>query len=233
MSAMMLTPEAARALWKALVDNATGLTEDAAVLLEAGSRARARSLLVLAQEELGKALWIYETFESAWNDGTSATLEVENLRTHGRSHTRKYLEAFLFGDDLEMFWGDYSKLISLDDPEPIDEAISRRFNSSQQAAKDANVAKQSGFYVDIDEQGGIRSPRDIKDDSIGQELQRACAVIEMLLIRDHSRMKFDATTPYDSTREQQFRLLPIAHPDDFVVAADQDASHGDGVPDAR
>jgi AbiV family abortive infection protein len=223
---MMLTPVLARELWKALVDNATGLTEDAAVLLEAGSSARARSFLVLAQEELGKALWIYETFETAWNKGTSEPLLVERLRTHGRSHSRKYLESFLFGHELEMFWGDYSKLILPSDSETIDEIVARRRIDAERAAKDANIAKQAGFYVDVDEQGSVHSPRNVGDDSMDEDLRRATAVIEMLLIRDHSRMKYEATTPYDSTHEQQFRLLPMAHPEDFAEAMGEEGGPG-------
>ncbi|MEV6909318.1 AbiV family abortive infection protein [Amycolatopsis sp. NPDC051071] len=50
---------------KALMDNASALVADAHTLLAAGSYGRARSLRVLAQEELGK------------------------LAQHGRSHTAK------------------------------------------------------------------------------------------------------------------------------------------------
>src|SRR5699024_8552920 len=58
--AMILHPTTARTFWKALMDNATSLITDAHLLLEHGSFGRARSLAVLAQEELGKALWLYE-----------------------------------------------------------------------------------------------------------------------------------------------------------------------------
>ncbi|MFE9374814.1 hypothetical protein ACFYM2_34285 [Streptomyces sp. NPDC006711] len=43
-------------------------------------------------------------------------------------------------------------------------------------------------------------------------------MIEMLLINDHTRMKA-AATPYDSTHAQQFRLLPVSHPEDWAAAA--------------
>ncbi|CAM4047956.1 hypothetical protein [Helcobacillus massiliensis] len=46
----------------------------------------------------------------------------------------------------------------------------------------------------------------------------------MLLIKDHSRMKLEATTPYDSTHEQEHRILPISHPEDWAAA--QDFRHG-------
>ncbi|GAA2643373.1 hypothetical protein [Streptomyces vastus] len=51
------------------------------------------------------------------------------------------------------------------------------------------------------------------------DLQAAAQVVEMLLIKDHSRMKFYATTPYDGTHEQQHKLLPISHPEDWEVAS--------------
>lgn len=48
----------------------------------------------------------------------------------------------------------------------------------------------------------------------------------MLLIKDHSRMKLEADTPYDSTHAQQHRLLPISHPEDWA-AASQEFRDGD------
>ncbi|MFD7881103.1 hypothetical protein ACFV3N_01555 [Streptomyces bauhiniae] len=43
-------------------------------------------------------------------------------------------------------------------------------------------------------------------------------MIEMLLIKDRSRMKNDAVVPYDGTHRQQLRLLPISHPEDWEVS---------------
>ena len=48
----------------------------------------------------------------------------------------------------------------------------------------------------------------------------------MLLIKDHSRMKLEAGTPYDSTHEQQHRLAPISHPQDWA-AVPQELRNGD------
>lgn len=48
----------------------------------------------------------------------------------------------------------------------------------------------------------------------------------MLLIKDHSRMKHEARTPYDSTHEQQHRLLPISHPEDWAETS-QEFREGD------
>ncbi|WP_257891002.1 AbiV family abortive infection protein [Rhodococcus sp. USK10] len=47
-----MAPREARVFWKALMDNAASLIADAHVLLAAESYGRARSLTVLAQEEL-------------------------------------------------------------------------------------------------------------------------------------------------------------------------------------
>ncbi|MFI7493666.1 AbiV family abortive infection protein [Kocuria sp. M4R2S49] len=87
----------ARTFWKALVDNASALISDAHVLLAAESYGRARSLTVLAQEELGKALWIYETSKQAWSEGDDTPRVVNALKQYGRDHTKKYLEAVVFG----------------------------------------------------------------------------------------------------------------------------------------
>jgi AbiV family abortive infection protein len=88
--ATMAGPEA-REFWKALMDNASCLVADARLLLEAGSFGRARSLTILAQEELGKALWIHDEFEAAWSCGLQDARTVERLREHGRRHIQKYL----------------------------------------------------------------------------------------------------------------------------------------------
>lgn len=60
----------------------------------------------------------------------------------------------------------------------------------------------------------VVSPTDTAPGTIAEDLQAAAQVLEMLLIKDHSRMKFYATTPYDGTHEQQHKLLPISHPED-------------------
>ncbi|CAM4047007.1 AbiV family abortive infection protein [Helcobacillus massiliensis] len=58
------------------MDNASGLIADALALPERGSFGRTRSLTVLAQEQRGKALWIYETFGQSWGSGADDVREV-------------------------------------------------------------------------------------------------------------------------------------------------------------
>jgi len=219
-----MSPSAAREFWKALMDNASALIADAHALLAVSSYGRARSLSVLAQEELGKALWIYEAFSSSWNQGDETPRVVDELAQHGRSHTKKYLEAVVFGDELAEFWGDYSHIADLgSDLESWQEAHQQRQVEAERAAREANTAKQRGFYVDRADDGTVLSPTELPAGTTAADLQTAAQVIEMLLIRDHTRMKHDAATPYDSTYEQQFRLLPVAHPEEWAVFSDTTA----------
>ncbi|MER5200988.1 AbiV family abortive infection protein [Streptomyces sp. NPDC002755] len=215
-----MSPGQAREFWKALMDNASSLIADAHTLLSAESYGRARSLTVLAQEELGKALWIYDTFQADWSRGGEAPRVVGSLTQHGRNHTKKYLEAIVFGDELAEFWGDYSALQAAGTGyEAWEQAHKKRQAEAEAAAREANLAKQRGFYVDRDANGDVLSPTAIAAGTTAEDLQTAARVIEMLLINDHSRMKTSAT-PYDSTHPQQFRLLPVSHPEDWAAAAD-------------
>ncbi len=224
-----MVPAEARAFWKALMDNASSLITDAHVLLEAGSFGRARSLTVLAQEELGKALWVYETFEQAWSTGDEEPKAVDELRRRGRDHVRKYAAAFVFGDELPMFWGDYNSLRQPEEDESWEAAHERWRRETDDAADQANRRKQAGFYVDRDADGTVTSPSSIDAGTTAEDLQTAAQVVEMLLIKDHSRMKHDAQTPYDSTHEQQFRLLPISHPEHWAAASESFRNSGGRV----
>jgi len=217
-----MNPAQARVFWKALMDNASSLIADAHKLLTAESYGRAKSLTVLAQEELGKALWVYDTFHSAWSQGDTTPRTVDALAQHGRSHTKKYLAAFVFGNELAAFWGDYGSLPDYKaEDESWKDSYRRRQEEAETAAGEANLAKQRGFYVDRDSTGAVFSPTEVGAGTTATDLQRAAQVVEMLLIRDHSRMKLEAATPYDSTHAQQFRLLPISHPDDWAAASEE------------
>ncbi|MFE7854178.1 AbiV family abortive infection protein [Streptomyces sp. NPDC057403] len=214
-----MSPQQAREFWKALMDNASSLITDAHTLLSAGSFGRARSLTILAQEELGKALWIYDAFQTAWSDGDGRPRTVDALAQHGRSHTKKYLAAVVFGDELAEFWGDYSGVpVGGSGYAAREEAHHKSQEDAEVAAGEANLAKQQGFYVDYSVDGALSSPTAVGAGTTADDLQTAARVIEMLLISDHTRMK-TAATPYDSTHAQQFRLLPISHPQDWAAAS--------------
>lgn len=213
-----LFPSEARAFWKALLDNASALLSDAAVLLEIGSFGRARALNVLAQEELGKALWIYDAFSESWSAGDSTPRSVGAMARHGRDHVRKYLEATRFGEELGPFWGDYSALDIRREGESWEHARQRRQSELDASAGAANTTKQRGFYVDRCADGTVRSPTTVSSSGVAEELRVSAQVVEVLLIQDHSRMKFEAVTEYDGTQTQQLRLLSISHPEDWAEA---------------
>lgn len=178
-------------------------------------------------------MWIYEAFSTAWNTGATQPRAVDRLAKHGRDHVRKFLEAIVYGDELALFWGDYSSLDQRRDGESREDARNRRRAEAETAAKEANVLKQRGFYVDRDEAGAISSPTAIEGVGVADDLQVAAQVVEMLLIRDHSRMKMDAQTDYDSTHEQQFRLLPISHPEDWALASEESRRETMEAPDCE
>lgn len=208
-------------LWKALMDNAASLVRDGELLLGAGSFGRAASMTVLAQEELGKALWIYGTFEGSWSQGETEALVVTEIKEHGRDHAKKYMEAIVFGRELAEFWDDYSTDYSYgDDAESWERLWREQRERAEAAAKAANLLKQRGFYVDRGPGGSVLSPVDIGRGSLAQDLQTAAQVIEMLLIKDHTRMKHFSKEPYDGTHGTQFGLLPIAHPEDWAAATE-------------
>lgn len=175
------------------------------------------------------SLWIYETFEQAWSTGTDERGEVPRLTSDGRRHAVKYMESFVFGQELAAFWGDYNayELPEDDSPNGWETHFAKRKYYADAAGKQANVEKMPGFYVDLSDDGEtVLTPANIEAGTIAEDLQTAAQVIEMLLIKDHSRMKLEATMPYDSTHEQQHRLLPISHPDDWN-AASQEFRDGD------
>ncbi|MGW6359913.1 AbiV family abortive infection protein [Streptomyces sp. NPDC055092] len=175
-----------------------------------------------AQEELGKALWIYDVdlrrLPGGPSRGDDQRRTVNTLAQHGKSHIKKHLEAVVFGDELAQFWGHYSAVPATGPSyEEREKAHKARQEETEAAARKANPAKQRGFHVDQDEDGTILSPTAISAGTTEHDLQTAARVIEMLLINDHVRMK-SAAAPYDSTHGQQNRLLPIAHPEEWASA---------------
>lgn len=91
------------------MENVASLVEDAALLLER-SPARARSLLILAQEETGKAHRLYTLAETAWSKGLPTVDLSDDLAKLERRHQLKIVASLDFGEDLPSFWGDYAAL---------------------------------------------------------------------------------------------------------------------------
>lgn len=219
----------ARRYWRALVDNAARLVADAHLLLDADSFARARSLTVLAEEELGKALTVYEVFSHGWSDGASGSLPLPD--TGSRDHLAKYMAAFEFGRELEQFWGGgYEGQYPEDDD--WEGWFAKRRAEAEDAARGANRQKQRGFYVDL-EGAEVRTPDDLDAGAVADNLTRAAQVIEMMLIKDHTRMQDGPPERFDSTSVQQWTVMRTAHPDEFAdfLGRVRETAKDDGVLD--
>lgn len=182
------------------MENTVALVCDAELLFQNGSHGRARSLLVLAQEELARASALYDTAEHTWTTGEGS---VELSPTHlsvSKMHRAKIEAGDQYGSRLGPFWGDYDNI-----PEPRD-------------AGDIDKLKQVGFYVDRSPGVGGRfgSPLDVDPGPVAQMLLSTAQIAEMALITDHSRMKYHSDLPYDSTMDLQNALLPISHPQEYA-----------------
>lgn len=210
---VMMTPDAARAYWRALLTNAASLIRDAHRLYDAGSFGRVRALAVLAEEELGKATAVYEKFSHAWTEGQTEARDLPT--TNARVHLTKYAAAYEFGRELSSFWGG-----SYEDAYPADDedwsawyAAQRR--QAEEAARVANVEKQRGFYVDLDGDR-VLTPERFTADDVGDELVRAAQVIEMMLIKDHTRMQSGDPARFDPTYDLQWMVMPTSHGEEFA-----------------
>ncbi|MET9053429.1 AbiV family abortive infection protein [Streptomyces bacillaris] len=156
------------------------------------------------------------------------------LAQHRRSHAGKHLQAVIFGDDLAEFWGDCTAVPAMGSSyEEWEQAHKARQQEAEAAARTVNLAKQRGLYVDRYEKDTVLSLTRISAGTTGADLQTAARVVELLLINDHVRMML-AATPYDGTYEQQFRLLPVAHPEDWAAATGPAGPEGErGVRSLR
>lgn len=136
--------------------------------------------------------WSAVAFEAVWSYGAQDARTVGRQREHGRHHIQKYFGAAAFGRELAPFWGDYSAYESRPGETP-EETVTRlgsedesRPVEAERSARDANIAKQAGFYVDRDEHGHVLSPSKMGAGTVEADLQRAAQVVEMLLIKDHT-----------------------------------------------
>jgi AbiV family abortive infection protein len=148
---------------RAALQNAGRLVKDAGILLAAGSAPTAYSIAVLAIEEASKAF--------SWLDGATASdgqaqvevpTEVAHANKLARAHAFLVLARDLLDDGAQ-----------LTDAEILDRA--------EQLAKDDNVAKQRGFYVDL-ENGLIKAPSDIGAAEAAEIIEIAEAVIGMAVV---------------------------------------------------
>nr|WP_275402555.1 AbiV family abortive infection protein [Streptomyces sp. SID13031] len=226
----MISAAFARRWWFALMANAVGLIEDAAVLAGHGSPGRAQSLVVLAMEELAKARWLYTAASAQWTSPlglyglppreAGPVIVPEGLRSTRRPHLEKLRVAEQFASGLGGFWDPERR------PEYYFPADLETFDT---AARQRNTDKQAGLYVD---RAGdvLATPLAIPPGPVADMIEQAAQTIEMQLIEDHTRQQ-DAPegAPVDSFQDLHWVILPYAHPEmhaDFVdrlSAADRES----------
>lgn len=197
---MRLTVEKSRQYWFTLMANVVSLVLDANVLVENGSPGRARSLLILAQEELARAYALYVSASDVWNQGAGHVDVEESHLAVSRQHLPKIEASDMFAGHLGPFWGDYDDIFEERDP------------------KSVNLDKQRGFYVDdVPSAGGrFHSPFDIELEPVKVELIRTAKLAEMSLIVDNSRITMWSSCEESRARTHQLHnlILPIAHPEE-------------------
>lgn len=198
----MMTPETARAFWLALLDNAARLVVEADALFPSP---RAQSLAVLAQEEVGKAVWVYKTFWSAWNDGDETPSEVPELRKQGIHHVAKLTEASGFLIPLVEVPGS---------SEPLDIELVKSLAPEWLVAhlvgiaQEDNQAKKKGFYVDLEEDGSFTVPHEIDRPDLRSQIWQAADMIKWFLHEDALRASV-VGGPILPTKEVEARLEAV------------------------
>jgi AbiV family abortive infection protein len=207
----------ARRWWKALMTNACALVDDADVLAAHGSTGRAQALLVLAMEELAKARWLYEAAVYEWNrplglygqppEPSGEIVVPEQLVNRRLPHLTKLQTAEWYASGLGGFWEPARRLEYYQLPD---------LAAFESAARQRNLDKQAGFYVDRDGEV-ILTPMQAGAAGVADLIVLAAQTIEMQLIEDHTRQQ-DAPqgAPVDSSQDLHWAVLPLAHPEEFA-----------------
>lgn len=218
----------ARRWWKSLMANTVALVEDAALLASHDSAGRAQALIVLAMEELAKARWLYEASEYEWTAPLGLygleprpagdVLVPEGLRSTRRPHAEKLQVAEQFASGLAGFWSLDRRM------EYYERADLETFTAT---AKQRNLDKQAGFYVDREGES-ITSPLAITADDIVNAIRRTAKVVQMHLIEDHTRQQ-DApdASLIDSAEDLHWAVTPYSDPELFADFVSRHSAVGD------
>ncbi|MCK0117009.1 AbiV family abortive infection protein [Isoptericola sp. S6320L] len=195
----MMTPAAARTYWLVLLDNASRLVVEADALIPSP---RAQSLVVLAQEEVGKGVWVYKTFWSAWSNGDETPSEVPELRKQGLHHVPKLAEASGFLIPLVEFPGSPNpvevEFVKAHDPEWLLAHLTG-------IAQEDNQAKKKGFYVDLEEDGSFTVPHEINRPDLRGQVWMVADMIKWFLTEDALRASV-VGGPIPAITEMEARL---------------------------
>jgi AbiV family abortive infection protein len=223
-----VTADFARRWWKALMANTVALVEDAALLASHNSPGRAQSLIVLAMEELAKARWLYEAAEHQWTaplglygvepSPAGDVIVPEGLSSTRRPHSEKLQVAEQFASGLAGFWSLERRMEYYQRPD---------LETFTATAKQRNLDKQAGFYVDRDRES-ITSPLAIRTDDVENAIRHTARVVQMHLIEDHTRQQ-DApdASLIDSAEDLHWAVLPYSDPELFADSVNRDSSGGE------
>ncbi|EWC62783.1 hypothetical protein UO65_1905 [Actinokineospora spheciospongiae] len=208
--------------------NTVALIEDAALLASHDSPGRAQALIVLAMEELAKARWLYAAAEYEWtaplglygleSRPAGDVVVPEGLSSTRRPHSEKLQVAEQFASGLAGFWSLDRRM------EYYERADLETFAAT---AKQRNLDKQAGFYVDRDGES-ITSPLAIAADDIANAIRRTAKVVQMHLIEDHTRQQ-DApdASLIDSAEDLHWAVMPYSDPELFANFVAQHSADGD------
>jgi hypothetical protein len=206
----------ARRWWLALMTNAIGLVDDAALLTMHGSYGRAQALLVLATEELARARFLYGAAEDEWSRSiqSEAWIEVPAEVIEIGSATQPRLQvADRYPAGMTAFW------------EP-DNDNGFRFPYSESEQDGGEIEKQAGFYVD---RAGdlITSPMDISEGGLQVFVTLVARAIEMHLAEDRTRQQSARPSePLDMAEYLHVEIFPRAWPEDFDALMSHQKSWG-------
>lgn len=178
-----LSAEDAWVWWRALMENIVDLLEDADALVGRGSAGRALSLVVLACEELGKAVWVYRAAHAGWDGHTDVVLIPADFERLARKHPPKLRTAKRYASWLEKeFTGEW--------PARDDRGDGAEF---AEVADHLNDMKQAGFYVDW-KAGALRQP--------GSTAARSSVVNELEAVARAAHLLYDENwmRAYHATR---------------------------------
>lgn len=208
---LTLTAKQSRRFWRMLMANAVFLIGDAHALLENGSAARARSLLILAQEELARAVAVYTHAARMWDRGEGKVVFAPSTgpQVHlalSRDPLEKISAADSYAGELDAFWGrDHTSTNSI--PLPI------------RLPPDVDAEKQAGFYVAFEPgaDGSFAHPLLAERRPVEIELTRVAQVAEMSLMRDATRRRKNSESD-EFVSMLHRRLLPLAHPEQYAAA---------------
>ncbi|ARE38165.1 hypothetical protein A0W34_32385 (plasmid) [Rhodococcus sp. BH4] len=223
-----VTADFARRWWKELMANTVSLVEDAAILASNDSPGRAQSLIVLAMEEFAKARWLYEAAEHEWTAPLGLygfeprpagdVIVPLGLRSTRRPHAEKLQAAEQFASGLAGFWSVDLRMDYYERPD---------LETFTATAKQRNLDKQAGFYVDRDGES-ITSPLSTTADDIADIIPRAAQVVQMHLIEDHTRQQ-DAEdhSLIDSAEDLHWAVMPYSDPELFADFVARHSADGD------